>query len=146
MAYDNWDWHAGGEFPEDLAPEAGATHIGMFVAWAYSAGLIGEFHLEESAEGLEELKNRTASPGQWLLTWCDGKFWDEDLSEEGNEFARHYYQGDAQPDYITDYDATLGVGAGGPETSYHVPDTWETFDVLKPVLDKRLDEWRSSQS
>jgi hypothetical protein len=25
---------------------------------------------------------------------------------------------------------------------YHVPDTWESFDKLKPVLDKRLDDWR----
>src|SRR6266404_3538306 len=34
MKYDDASWHYGGDFPEDLPREAGATHTGMFVAWA----------------------------------------------------------------------------------------------------------------
>ena len=33
MKYDDAGWHVGGDFPDDLPPEAGATHIGMFAAW-----------------------------------------------------------------------------------------------------------------
>src|SRR5688572_23363485 len=40
--YDDADWHYGGDFPEDVPEQAGATHMGMFVAWAWSAGLAGE--------------------------------------------------------------------------------------------------------
>jgi hypothetical protein len=44
MAYDRADAHYGGNFPSDLPPEAGATHIGMFLAWVILNGLEGEFH------------------------------------------------------------------------------------------------------
>ncbi|WP_441328174.1 DUF7832 domain-containing protein [Mesorhizobium album] len=33
MKYDDASWHSGGNFPRELPPEAGATHIAMFVAW-----------------------------------------------------------------------------------------------------------------
>ena len=39
MKYDDWSWHSGREFPAGLPPEAGAIHIGMFVAWALLHGL-----------------------------------------------------------------------------------------------------------
>ena len=37
MKYDDWSRHGGGNFPADLPPEAGATHAGMFLAWALLA-------------------------------------------------------------------------------------------------------------
>ena len=33
------------QFPQDLPPEAGATHTGIFIAWAMLSGLAGELHL-----------------------------------------------------------------------------------------------------
>lgn len=39
-----------------------------------------------------------------------------------------------------DYEATL---AGNLPTTYHVPDTWETYEKIKPVLDKRFQEWKA---
>ena len=48
MTYDKADWHYGGDFPSDLKPEDGATHIGMFLAWIIENDLISEFHLKES--------------------------------------------------------------------------------------------------
>ena len=33
MKYDDASWHYEGAYPADLPPEAGATHIGMFLAW-----------------------------------------------------------------------------------------------------------------
>lgn len=44
MKYDDASWHVGGEFPKELPPQAGATHIGMFAAWCMLAGLAGELH------------------------------------------------------------------------------------------------------
>ena len=138
MKYDDASWHYGGDFPEGLPDEAGGTHTGMFVAWALLAGLGGDIHLVECPEDIEALKARDMTPGAFFLKFCDGKFTDEDLSEEGNAFAQRYFkfEGDG---FLSDYTNVL------PDTLpslYHAPDSWETYEVLKPVFDRRLNEWR----
>ena len=62
MAIDKADWHSGGEFPANLPPENGGTHIGMFVAWAILHNLQGQFHDVESPTELAAVRNRT-EPG-----------------------------------------------------------------------------------
>ena len=138
MKYDDASWHYGGQFPKDLPNEAGATHTGMFVAWALLTGLAGEIHTEELPEGLEKLRSRSVTPGQFFLETCDGKFTDEDLNDEGNAFAQEYFDFDRGA-YMNDHDQLL---AKGLPSQYHVEDTWTNFDKLRHVLDKRLDDWR----
>jgi len=124
MKYDDASWHYGGEFPPDLPVEAGATHAGI--------------HIDDFPDDVPSLHARSVTPGQFFLNSCDGKFTDEDLNEEGNKFTQAYFdvQGGS---FLADYERLL---AGGLETLYHVPDTWETFDILRPVLDERFKEWR----
>ncbi|WP_425614750.1 hypothetical protein NA78x_004625 [Anatilimnocola sp. NA78] len=144
MALDKAEWHSGGDFPEDLPPENGGTHIGMFLAWAIVNGLHGEMHEEESHDELEAVRNRQMTGRDFLFQACDGKFWEEDLSEEGNAFAAVYYsgkEGEGYGEYITDYDETLTADL--PST-YHVEDTWANYDLLAPVIDRRYAEWRES--
>jgi hypothetical protein len=137
MKYDDASWHYGGDFPKDLPTEAGATHIGMFVSWCLLNGLAGELHIEDFPEGLEKLKNREVTPGKWFCDFCDEKFTDEDLSEKGNEFAMKYYQAkDAL--YLDDYSDSV---ANNLETAYHASDSWESYDVLEPIVTKRYREW-----
>ena len=31
-------------------------------------------------------------------------------------------------------------------TVYHVKDTWQNYDLLKPVIDKRYEDWRNKNS
>ncbi len=138
MKYDDASWHYGGDFPKDLPDAAGATHTGMFVAWALLSGLGGEIHVSEFPGDLEKLRSRSVTPGQFFLEACDGKFTDEDLNDEGNAFAQAYFEFDGGA-YVGDYDRVL---VGGLPSQYHVADTWENFDKLLPVLDKRLAEWR----
>lgn len=138
MKYDDASWHYGGDFPAGLPDEAGATHTGMFVAWALLSGLGGEIHTVECPEDLEALQSRAITPGAFFLKFCDGKFTDEDLSEEGNAFAGEYFkfEGDG---FLTDY--TNALPSNLPSL-YHVPDSWETFEMLRPILDGRLKNWR----
>ena len=82
MKYDDASWHYGGDFPSNLPNEAGATHIGMFVAWCILNELGGEIHLEDFPEELDKLKERKLKPGAWFIAACDEKFTDEDLSEK----------------------------------------------------------------
>jgi hypothetical protein len=138
MKYDDASWHSGGDFPADLPPEAGGTHSGMFLAWAILNRLGGDLHSPEEVEGL---RTRTLTPGQFFLDVCDGKFTAEDFSEEGNAFARAYYDM-SRGQYLRDYEYALGAGL---PTLYHVPDTWGTYDVLAPVLDGRLRVWRTQR-
>lgn len=140
MKYDDASWHYGGTFPADLSPEAGGTHIGMFVAWCLLNGMAGKIHTEDFPEMLVRLKNRELTPGAWFLGACDEKFTDEDLSEEGNAFAQNYYEGEFAG-YLDDY--TDAVGKGFP-TLYHVPDTWGTFDSLSKVIRRRYELWKKS--
>jgi len=139
MKYDDASWHSGGSFPQDLPPEAGATHTGMFVAWAFLSGLAGELHIEDFPDDLPKLRSRAVTPGQYFLATCDGKFTDEDLNDEGNAFAQTYFDLE-KGQFIADYEQT--VGANLPSI-YHVPDTWETFDRLRPIFDQRLSVWRA---
>ena len=135
MKYDDASWHHGDDFPKDLPPEAGATHTGMFLA------LAGELHLEDSPEGIAALRERSTTPGAFFMRFCDGKFTDEDLSEARNLFASKYFNFETG-NYLSDYCAAVGINI---HRIYYAPDTWENFDRLKPVLEKRYAEWKRKQ-
>lgn len=146
MAIDRADWHSGGDFPTGLPPENGGTHIGMFLTWIILTGLQGELHDEESPDELEAVRARQMTGRDFLFKACDGKFWREDLSDEGNAFADSYYSGEGGKGYgayIEDYERVL---AAGLPSTYHVEDTWANYEVLAPVLDTRYAEWRQAQA
>lgn len=136
MKYDDASWHYGGEFPLTLAPSAASTHIGMFVAWATLNGFGSGIHTDEE---LLALTTRTITPGNWFISACDEKFTDEDLTVEGNEFAAHYYE--APYTYFTDYGNTFSS-----DIMYKVPDTWDTYDKLAPVIKRRFSIWRRTKT
>lgn len=91
MKYDDASWHYGGDFSNDLPQEAGATHIGMFVIWAWLNGLGGPLHVDECPEDVAAAREREQTPGALFRQFCDWKFTDEDLNDEGNAFAAEYY-------------------------------------------------------
>jgi hypothetical protein len=80
------------------------------------------------------LRDRSVTPGAFFIASCDGKFTDEDLSDEQNTFAAAYFDFE-KGKYLADYEATFGKD--GP-TIYHVADTWENYDRIAPLLDDRL--------
>jgi hypothetical protein len=139
MKYDDASWHSGGNFPKDLPPEAGATHTGMFVAWCLLSGLAGNIHIEDFPDDIPTLTARSITPGAFFLKSCDGKFTDEDLNDEGNAFTKIYFDFKTGK-YLSDYCAALGVSI---HKVYYAADTWESFDLLKPVLDRRFAEWKT---
>lgn len=136
MAYDRADWHYGGDYPEDLPEENGGTHIGIFLAWAIHNGLVGTFHLEESKESVEKVKSREMTGREFLFQECDEKFWEEDLSDEGNSFASDYYANDT---YFSDY---VSVVPEELPTMYHFEDSWENYDQVAAKISKSYLEWK----
>ena len=142
MAYDNADWHYGGNFPDDIPDENGGTHIGIFLAWAILNNLEGELHKEESVEALENIRERKITGRDFLFDECDEKFWDVDLNDLGNAFTKEYY-GDAGESgiYFADYIEVLCEG--DDQKFYYVEDTWENYDKLAPVISRRFEEWKN---
>lgn len=134
---DDVRWHAGGEFPAGLAPDAAATHIGMFVAWlAEARDPDGECLLLPSP-AREALRSRVATPGRALLEYCGGTLSEAMLSARGTAFAHAGYDGETGS-YLDDYvDVFDDVG----DTIYEVPDTWGSFQRIAPWIDARFRAW-----
>jgi len=142
MKYDDASWHSDGDFPEDLPPEAGATHGGMFLAWALLHDLGGEYQVTDCAAALEELRARKITPGSYFLAQSDGKLSDEDFNDLGNAFAEAYFDFNKGA-YLADYEELL---CSDLPSLYHVADDWASYDILCPRLDRRFDDWRDPPS
>lgn len=145
MSYiDRVDWHFLGEaFPKKLPQENAGIHIGMYLAWIINNNLIGEFHLEESGDAIESIKNRINTGNAFLINECDSKFCDEDLNDEGFEFTCYYYgyseDNTGTKQYIYDY-AEMFIKE--PMSFFDVEDTWENYDKIKLVIDERYRSWK----
>ena len=139
MSLDRVEWHSDGDFPAELPPESGGTHIGMFLAWALLNGRAGELHREEAAEALSSLRCRQITGREFLVAHCDERLTDEDLDEEGNAFADAYYHAP----YLQDYADAL---ARDLPSLYHVGDTWENYDRLAPVITQAFETWRKERT
>ncbi|MFY2763157.1 tetratricopeptide repeat protein [Arenimonas sp. MALMAid1274] len=136
MKYDDAEF-AFLNFETDLDNEAAGTHAGMYLAWAASRGLLGH-----DAATLAPLLARQVTGSQFYFDQCDGKLMDEDFNDEGNAFTASYYE----RQFIADYEQVFGADL--PDTGHpnddlcSLPDTWENFDRLAPLLDQRLAEWK----
>ncbi|MGD8912335.1 MAG: hypothetical protein PVJ68_06280 [Candidatus Thiodiazotropha sp.] len=138
MKYDDASWHYGGDFQSDLPNNAGATHTGMYVAWALLNDLAGDFFTEDSPEDLLQLQKRETTPGAFFISMCDGKFTDDDVNDEGNSFTEYYFDFE-NGRYLDDYEEILCKEL---PSLYHVKDSWENFDKISPIIAKRYKEWK----
>lgn len=143
MKYDDASWHYGGDFPAGLPPEAGTTHIALFLAWAVSNGFASDYHTIDASDELGRLQRREVTPTQWFIQAYDEKFTDEDLNDEGNGFAVSYYaevEGlhTAEGSYLADYCDTFPSA----DSLYEIEDSWASFDALAPRIASRYVEWR----
>ncbi len=143
MKYDDASWHSGGDFPDDLPPSAGATHIGLYLAWAVLAGLGSEEVFKDFSEEIKLIKSRKATPASVVLS-MDGKMTEDEFSEEGNGFTQGYYEDSFGVLFAQYFLDDYGVLSSKDQSSfYYIADSWDNFDILKPILDQRLSEWRS---
>ena len=144
MAYDRPDWHYGGDYPKELPSENGGTHIGIFLAWVIIRHLEGDLHHdnERDEQALQAVRDRTMTGRDFLFRQCDEKFWEDDLNEEGNRFAKWYYESnkEGRPCYIDDY---AQVFDDMPNNSlYYLEDSWANYELMAKVIDRRFDEWK----
>ena len=143
MTYDDASWHYGGDFPAGLPQAAGATHIGLFLAWMVLNGHGAGLH----DVAVASLRQRAVAPGAWFRANCDERLTEADLSDEGNRFAQSYYLHDedrfedGEASYLSDYLGRFPDADG----AYAVPDDWDSYDRLAPILAHRFALWRGME-
>lgn len=141
MAYDRADFDYSTD-KEPLPKGHAATHIGIFLAWAALHGLINDYHEQHSSALLKQLRARQITGRQFFEAACGERFAEKDLNVEGNAFAEQYYRdlaGEKGP-YFADYRTTL---AATLPSFWHVPDTWESYDQIAPVITRRFEAWKN---
>jgi hypothetical protein len=148
--YDDASWHYGGNYPKDLPPANAATHIGMFLTWCIDRDLLSEEQNDDFEEDIQKVKNRTLTGAEFLMSVCDEKFTTGDLAQLGNDFAKAYYARKEKTaaakyaSYFEDYEQVFGKTDGAFEL-YRVANTWENYNLLKPLIDQRFEEWKGFQ-
>jgi hypothetical protein len=147
VKYDDAEWHSDGT---DEGLDAAGTHIGLFLAWVVMRGLDAGAQFggnpagaaavrQKEAADREAVRRRAMKGSQLLSRWYDDKLFSTELTAEGAAFANSYYA----KHYLNDYEQTL---AQGLPSQYSVPDTWESFDKMALVLDRRFAQWQAEQA
>jgi hypothetical protein len=136
--YDKAKWHYEGDFPDDLDESAAFTHTGFLVCWVALRGLLSSETVADYGSELEKLKARAREP-TLLYRVADGVF----DSTMVNEEARRFFLAYDQDDYLDDYNQQ--VVPLEYESIYHVAPTWENYDEVAAILDRRLADWRDGQ-
>lgn len=146
MKYDDSEYYFL-NFETDLDNEAANTHIGMYLAWALLSGLgnTGDA-MNDWAADTARLRARETTGGQLLSDRCDGKLTSDEFNDEGNAFAADYYEKQFHHDYAHVFDSQIPSTGHDADDICSVPDTWANFDLLKPVLDRRLADWRARRT
>lgn len=143
MKYDDAE-HCFLNFGTDRLPnEAGGTHVGMYLAWAASKGLLGSGF---DTRVLAPLKAREVTGPELLFDRCDGKLCAADFNEIGNAFTASYYNASFAGDYQRVFTDQIPNGGASTDDFCSVPDTWDNFDCLAPMLDERFAHWQQGQA
>lgn len=142
MAYDKADWHLTDDFPGDLDEEQIYVHTGFFIGWLIDKNLISEEFEEVNIDTIPKFKQREIS-GPKLYEISGGVLSADDVNDEGRLFCNYYYQPDT---YFGDYRDTFILGGlfkKGLPSDYHVRDTWENYNKICGVIDKRYEVWNN---
>ena len=132
--YDKAKWHLDGDFPDDVPADNAFVYGGLFLAWAIERDLVSKAFREDNTDDIAAVRARQKT-GPRLYRELDGALDAEMLSREGNAFAKAYFDDAYIDDFIDELTSDL-------PSVYHVADTWESFEAMCGVLDRRFAAWR----
>jgi hypothetical protein len=91
---------------------------------------------EEQRVRVRGLFDRSITPGEYLFEACCGEINSAMLDETGDAFTKAAYD-----TYGEAYESLPSDAAY--HSSYAVPDSWETYDLISPSIDRLFAQWRS---
>ena len=91
------------EISDDEHWERSGAHIGYFMEWAYKKGFAPDNPETHDVEEYKKVVNSKKNGLQFLIENCDAKFWEEDLSEQGQKFAKFAYD-----TYLHNFETIVG--------------------------------------
>ncbi len=123
-----------------VTEESTWTHSGMYVMWLDTHGMLEPPSDPADLPLLEQARARSITPGAFFGKVYGGWLSEEHLTGDGHPFTHRYYK---TTGYKADYKAHL---VPSRKNFYSVEDTWENFDLLKPVLDERYAAWKEAEA
>lgn len=142
MKYDDAEYFFLNFETDTLENEAGATHIGMFMAWMILHEMVSDWHRDEDADAIAKVKSHEITGAQFVIDWLDCKLLDDDLSDLGNAFAASYYESG----YYGDYMEAMGINNETADDFCRVEDTWANYAKIARVLDQRFDAFKKART
>lgn len=142
MKYDDAEFFFLNFETDELENEAGATHIGMFMAWIILHEMVSDWHREDDAEAIAKVKAREITGAQFVIDYLDCKLMDDDLSDLGNKFAASYYE----TGYYRDYMEAMGVDNETADDFCRVDDTWDNYAKIARIVDRRFDAFKKDRA
>lgn len=113
------------------------VHSGFFFSWLINKDLHSDFLIEESESQIKKLKERKISATEIYEDW-DGVLIGELLNKIGYNFAIEYFDFETG-DFVNDYIKTFNCK---DPKFFTVENTWNNYDKLAKVLDKRFLKWK----
>ncbi len=136
IEFDRWNWHTEGKFPTDRMPEQGYVHIGIYLVWLIRQDMLDPGWVASSGVSRAIAAINDGSECVTALRdMTDGALTSEMLSADGLAFTSAYYA----PEY--GYPRDWRHVFGGKADRYDVPDDWETYERIAPLIDRRHAEW-----
>ncbi|REK75111.1 hypothetical protein [Paenibacillus paeoniae] len=131
--YDKAKYHYDNDFPKELSRDQAYVHSGFFLGWLIDRNLCSEEFLEDYEEEIKDFKARKLLSSQ-LFKKAAGVLASDMLNEVGNAFAESKYDS-----YMSDYLYVLNLEE--VESVYHVPDTWDNYELICDELDIVYEMW-----
>ena len=140
MAIDRIDWHWDGvtdAVSDDEHWERAGAHIGYYIEWAFNKGWANpDVH---SAEDIQDVLNSNINGLQYLMEYCDAKFLDDDLNEEGKRFTSYAYH-----KYVEDFEKITGHKMY--TKNYNRQDLQAVFKYLDEIYENYLNNPQQIQA
>jgi hypothetical protein len=133
VTYDDAEWHMDSVLDLGLDESAAAVHVGIFLAWATTKGLLDD-ELDVRTDAVRVVAERSVTPsalaGRYFVSQIDPFM----LNTVGNGFADTAYR-----HYLVALESDPMVARN--ESIYHVPDSWDSYDAIAPVIDALYARW-----
>lgn len=115
------------------------NHIGFYIAWVIRRGELGSLHTDDPDDmaAADRVKNGEMLGVDFLMQFCDGRLYPEDMSDSMAEFTAEIYD-----DYFKIYSEFVIDEIGDMPLEFI--GSWEDYLAFEPVLERYYKIWENA--